>query len=535
VPKNHDDGDDVSRAPTLDATSAAGSAYLLLEELSSGPRYTRSSLHASGGMGHVWLARDVSIGRDVALKELRAEAAAGPAALRFVREAKITGQLEHPGVVPVYELGRDPHSGRPFYTMRFIRGRTLSDVAAAFHHKRRPGWHEPMELVALLTAFVSVCNTIAYAHSHGIVHRDLKGENIVLGEFGEVIVLDWGLAKRLDGSEEEPASAGPDAGPSRAPGQTMMGQVLGTPAYMAPEQAEGRLDLVGPWTDIFGLGAILYEILSGEPPFTGATLNEVLTKTIRGEVVPPHVHWPEAPAGLQAACLKALAKAPADRYQTALELGQEIQGWQDRLRRQAEDELRQAHDRLRRQQEALVALTRAESFAGPDLEAVFRRLVETAARTLGVERASIWRFTADRRAIRCDALYELSAGRHSAGAELNADAYPNYFAALAATDVIAAEDARSDPRTREFTKDYLTPLGIGAMMEVPVHPGAILCHEHVGPPRKWLPDEQMFGIAVGHLAAHAISQWERRQALEQLELARDAAATVKRSPKRWHS
>jgi serine/threonine-protein kinase len=424
----------------------------------------------------------------------------------------------------VYELGRDPETGRPFYVMRFVRGRTLTEVARDFHCAVRPGWYEPMELVRLLTAFVSVCNTIAYAHSHGIVHRDLKGENIILGEFGEVIVLDWGLAKRVDGSDEDASQSG--SGVSGAAAETMVGQVLGTPAYMAPEQAEGRLDLVGPSTDIFGLGAILYEILTGEPPFAGTSATEALHKAMGGEVLPPRAFWPDAPPGLEAACLKALSKAPADRHATAIALGQEVQGWQDRQRRQAEDNLRQSWERLRQQQAALVALTRTEVFAGPDLNATFRQLVEVAARTLGVERVSIWRFTDDRRAIRCQTLYELSLGRCTAGVELNADAYPNYFAALAATEVIAADDAQRDPRTREFTDGYLVPLGIGAMMEVPIPPDGVLCHEHVGPPRKWLPDEQLFGIAVGHLAAHAISQWERRQALEQLKSAHDAAMAV---------
>lgn len=495
--------------------------------LPTGPRYTRTSLHASGGMGSVWLARDTRIGRDVALKELLAErAAAGPVSARFLREARITGQLEHPGVVPVYELDHDPATGRPFYTMRFVRGRTLTEVAAAFHRKRRDGTDEPLELVRLLTAFASVCNTIAYAHSQGVIHRDLKGENIVLGDFGEVIVLDWGLAKRLDGDGEgdEADEADVDAASGRLPelGQTVMGQVMGTPAYMAPEQAEGRLDRIGPATDLFGLGAILYEILTGRPPFAGTTSLDVLHNAIRGEMVPPRAHWPEVPPDLEAACLHALAREPADRHASAAALALEIQGWQDNQRRRAEDDLRHAGERLIRQQAALVALTKSDVFAGPDLAATFRQMVEMAARTLEVERVSIWRFTDDRRTIRCEALYELGPGRHSAGAELNADAFPDYFAALATAEVIAADDAQRDPRTREFTETYLVPLGIGAMMEVPIHPGAVLCHEHVGPPRTWLPDEQLFAIAVGHLAAHAISQWERRQALEQLQTARQA-------------
>ena len=503
----------------------AHAPYVIKEALTTGPRYTRTSLHASGGMGSVWLARDTQIGRDVALKELRADDVnATTVTNRFLREARITGQLEHPGVVPVYELGHDPATGRSFYTMRFVRGRTLTDVAEAFHRNRHSRGNDPLELVHLLTAFVSICNTVAYAHSHGVIHRDLKGENIVLGDFGEVIVLDWGLAKRLDGSEPEDDPASSRVGPSRvtAAGRTMMGQVMGTPAYMAPEQAAGRLDLVGTRTDVFGLGAILYEILTGEPPFSAETALDVIDKARRGDFRPPRVLWPEVPADLESACLKAMANSPSDRYATATEFGLEVQGWQDRQRRKAEDELRQAGERLRRQQGALVALTHTKVFAGPDLAAIFRQLVETAARTLGVERVSIWRFTDDRRTLRCHALYELSADQHSAGVELNADAYPDYFRALAATDVIAADDARRDPRTCEFTDGYLVPLGIGAMMEVPIHPDAVLCNERVGPPRTWLPDEQLFAIAVGHLAAHAISQWERRQALEELQVARTA-------------
>jgi GAF domain-containing protein len=206
--------------------------------------------------------------------------------------------------------------------------------------------------------------------------------------------------------------------------------------------------------------------------------------------------------------MRALAKSPADRFPTAIALGHEVQGWQDRERRQAEDELRQSGQRLLQQQAALVSLTQNDLFAGASLNANLRRLVEVAAKTLSVERVSIWRFTENRRAIRCQVLYELSTGQFSAGAELAADAYPNYFKALAATQLIAADDARQDSRTREFTDGSLVPLGIGAMLEVPVPPDGVLCHEHVGGVRKWLPDEQLFGIAVGHLAAHAISHSE---------------------------
>jgi hypothetical protein len=484
----------------------------------------------------VWLARDAHIGRDVALKELRTDAdTPGHVPVRFLREARITGQLEHPGVVPVYELGHDPETGRSYYTMRFVRGRTLAEVAAAFHEARRAGRYDPLELVRLLTAFVSICNTIAYAHSHGVIHRDLKGENVVLGDFGEVIVLDWGLAKRLDDSEEDAGAGanGFDPELAAAAGQTVMGQVMGTPASMAPEQAEGRLDLVGPCTDVFGLGAILYEILAGGPPFAGPTTLNSLAQARRAEMVPPRVHWPDVPADLEAACLKAMSKAPADRYPTAREFGQEVQGWQDKQRRLAEDELRQAGRRLFRQQAAVVALSRSEVFARPDLAATFRQMMKVAAETLGVERVGVWRYTDDRRGIRCDMLYELSADRHSAGTVLTADDYPEYFRALQTSEVIAADDARHDPRTREFTAGYLVPLGIGAMMDAPIHlSGAmigVVCHEHVGPPRKWLPDEQLFAIAIANLVSQAVSQWEHRRALGQADAAGAGAATGDRA------
>ncbi len=176
-------------------------------------RYTLTHLHAKGGMGRVWLARDGALGRQIALKELRPDQADNSIVCsRFLYEAKITAQLEHPGIVPVYELGE---GDAPYYTMRFVRGRTLSEAIRAYHKKRAAGEADSVGRVELLSAFVSVCHAVAYAHSRGIIHRDLKGQNVVLGDFGEVMVLDWGLAKRLglitqaDGSEHEAALAEP--------------------------------------------------------------------------------------------------------------------------------------------------------------------------------------------------------------------------------------------------------------------------------------------------------------------------------------
>lgn len=287
-------------------------------------RYALSRLHATGGIGRVWLARDANLGRDVALKELRPERADIPNVwARFLREAQVTGQLEHPGIVPIYEVGKRTQDQQPFYTMRFVHGRTLAEAAAAYHKRRSTGEAAPTELRALLIAFVGVCNVTAYAHSRGVLHRDLKPQNVVLGDYGEVIVLDWGLAKLIGEADEEAAplqlAAETDA--------TMQGQVLGTPAYMAPEQAEGRLDQLGPASDVYGLGAILYEILTGIPPFRGNNTEEVLRSVVHETPTRPRSIARGVPAALEAICLKALDKKPATRYASAKELADEAQRW----------------------------------------------------------------------------------------------------------------------------------------------------------------------------------------------------------------
>jgi eukaryotic-like serine/threonine-protein kinase len=307
-------------------------------------RYCRLRLHATGGIGRVWLAHDSGLGRDVALKELRPERAENPTfGARFLQEAQITGQLEHPGIIPVYELVRPADGRQPFYTMRFVKGRTLSEAARAYHDKRLAGQADALELPGLLNAFVTVCNTVAYAHSRGVIHRDLKGQNVILGDFGEVVVLDWGLAKLVGRSEDKAealsvvlAEAGADSG------YTMPGQALGTPAYMAPEQSAGQLDLIDRHTDVYGLGAILYEILTGAPPFSADSTEEVLRKVREEPPVPPRQLWPEVPPALEAVCLRALAKQPADRPTAAADLALEIQGWQENERRKAEEALRES-------------------------------------------------------------------------------------------------------------------------------------------------------------------------------------------------
>jgi PAS domain S-box-containing protein len=302
-------------------------------------RYTLTRLHASGGIGRVWLARDSEFGRNVALKELRPERADHAThRARFLQEAHITGQLEHPGIVPVYELVLQPKNQQPFYTMRFVKGRTLSEAAREYHRSPTTGSARLFGFVSLLSAFVTVCHTIAYAHSRGVIHRDLKGENVVLGDFGEVVVLDWGLAKLIDRPEAEADHAPIVIEDTTGSGLTVYGQAIGTPAYMAPEQASGLLSEIGCHTDIYGLGAILYEILTGRAPFSGADTFDVLRKVRQDPPIRPHEFWTDAPTALEDICLRALAKRPTDRFASATELAKAVEGWQETERREAQEE-----------------------------------------------------------------------------------------------------------------------------------------------------------------------------------------------------
>jgi tetratricopeptide (TPR) repeat protein len=274
----------------------------------------------------VLVAVDEELNREVALKQVLAERADDEdARRRFVREAEVTGRLEHPGIVPVYGL-IEAADGRPAYAMRFIHGETLKSAIAAFHDPARRPKVPRQRLLALrglLGRFVAVCNAVAYAHSRGIVHRDLKPDNVMLGPFGETLVVDWGLAR------PDAATSGPLGGSGQTSGPlvaTQAGAVVGTPAYMAPEQAAGKPD-VGPAADVYGLGAILYCMLTGKAPFTGGDLVDVLSRVVRGEYPSPSRLCPEAPPALAAVARKAMALRPEDRYATPLELAGDVERW----------------------------------------------------------------------------------------------------------------------------------------------------------------------------------------------------------------
>jgi tetratricopeptide (TPR) repeat protein/tRNA A-37 threonylcarbamoyl transferase component Bud32 len=317
----------VAPQPTANPSAAAPPAG----GVSPAERFRPLRLHAEGGLGEVHLAQDCELPREVALKRIRDEYADDPDSRhRFLREAEITGGLEHPGIVPVYGLGQGA-GGRPYYAMRFIKGDSLKQAIERFHQaegpKRDPG-ERSLALRELLGRFVAVCNAVAYAHSRGVVHRDLKPANVMLGPYGETLVVDWGLAK-LVGRPESPGKAEATLRPRSGGGQapTQAGAVIGTPAFMSPEQAAGRSDQLGPASDIYGLGATLYALLTGQPPVPGDDLMAILARVQSGEIVPPRRVKGEVPAALEAVCRKAMALRPQDRYGTALELAADVEHW----------------------------------------------------------------------------------------------------------------------------------------------------------------------------------------------------------------
>jgi serine/threonine protein kinase len=271
----------------------------------------------------------------VALKEVtRAEDGSAAAIARFRREAEITGRLEHPGIVPVYEFGEDQETERVFYTMRFLGKQTLHDSIAEYHERRTAGDHDPLLLRNLLTAFVSICQAIGHAHSRKVIHRDLKPENVAIDSFGQVIVIDWGLAKVLDETNLPEHLAGIDSSHLGVSQQTAAGQVFGTPLYMAPEQAAGRLEDVDERTDVYGLGGILYAILTGIAPHERSQIDagksgvRGLISAITSKATPmAREANPDADPALEAICARAMAKRRYARYQTATELAEEIQRW----------------------------------------------------------------------------------------------------------------------------------------------------------------------------------------------------------------
>jgi serine/threonine protein kinase len=315
-------------------------------------------------MGQIYFGEDPQLKREVAVKV--SSLSDGGEDPRFTKEAEVLAQLAHPNVVPIHSIGVDKQ-GRPYYAMKLVKGRTLQAVLNALRDRDAAALKD-YPLATLLTIFRKVCDAMAFAHSKRILHRDLKPENIMVGEYGEVLVMDWGLAKVLGGSGGE--VTGGDASvdvPGRQGhafasasrvndsgdfGMTMEGEVMGTPQYMSPEQAEGMVAELDERSDIYSLGGVLYAILTLRPPIDGKTLNEVLTKVKNGQISPmitkrggkgaievgtPAAIGGEVPEALRAVTLKAMARDRAKRYSSVEEFAADLESYQNGFATRAED------------------------------------------------------------------------------------------------------------------------------------------------------------------------------------------------------
>ena len=278
------------------------------EEPKPSSRYRVVAPIGEGGMGRVLEVVDEQFGRHVALKELLPDARGGDVEERFLAEAVVTANLEHPGIAPVYDRGRR-EDGSPYYTMQRVRGRTLADAVHDAKSMR--------ERLAHLPAFIAVAQTLAFAHERGVIHRDIKPANVFVGPRGEAFVLDWGIAK-VRGVEDH-AKALP-ATVTDTGGKTQAGAVFGTLAYMAPEQARGDVDAIDERTDVFCVGALLYHLLTGRAPYDGKSVAEVLADVKAAKFPSVGSIARDAPLALRAIVERAMAKEPADRYATAVEL-----------------------------------------------------------------------------------------------------------------------------------------------------------------------------------------------------------------------
>ena len=278
-------------------------------------RYAYFKTIARGGRSIIQSCKDLHLMRVVCYKSLKDEFADDPAEQRrFVREARVSAMLQHPNTVPTYELGRD-RRGHYYFTMKFIHGYTLREIL---------DYRERYDLTRLVEVIIQAAHGLGYAHSHGVVHRDIKPENVLVGPFGEVLLLDWGLAKvwRPEGAGHDAKSASSGAEQEDL-SLTDQGELQGTVSYMSPEQI--REDpAIDHRTDLYSLGSVLYEVLSGQPPVAGDTVDEILNKTLAADLQKPSVHR-EIPPRLEEICMRCLRHEPSERPQTAEELIRELQ------------------------------------------------------------------------------------------------------------------------------------------------------------------------------------------------------------------
>jgi len=364
-------------APPVSAQARReGLRKLLPPEFLREKKYEVGNTIAQGGMGAVLNARELTIERNVAMKVML-DGTAPDEVMRFVSEAKVTGQLEHPNIVPVHELGVDEKE-QVFYTMKYVRGITLRKVLdLLFEGQKDTVGKYP--LAQLLTVFQKVCDAIAFAHAKGVIHRDLKPENLMIGDYGEVLVMDWGLAKVLDPTRNQAAADNDGRSIIRtgvraelAAAEKESGNVMGTPQYMAPEQAYGAHDQLDIRTDVYALGAILHHLLTLRPPIEGDDAQEVLRKAAHGEWEParkttagkkrlPHLPGGKVPDALSAVAQKAMAGRTEDRYQNVPDFQADIEAYQNGFATTAEKAGmgKQAFLLFKRQRYLVIALAAA--------------------------------------------------------------------------------------------------------------------------------------------------------------------------------
>ncbi|MCM8540572.1 MAG: serine/threonine protein kinase [Lentisphaeraceae bacterium] len=298
-----------------------------------------------GGMGTIYDAFDRNVRRKVAIKSINEEAAQNPVSRKyFVKEAQITGQLEHPNIIPVYEMGSNPQ-GLLYYVMKRVQGLTLADILDEIKKGSRKHTQK-YPLGALLSIFHKVCDAIAYAHARGVVHLDLKPENVMVGDFGEVLILDWGIARLRRRSPNATSDMFVTLDDAVNLGDEFENeQVVGTPAFMAPEQASGKSSYVGTRSDIYSLGAILYNILTLRPPAAGKTTTVILKKVVQGRVIDPlsynepnnrpeekqiqlnHLPDSKVPEPVAKICMKAMNEKLDGRYQSVTELQMDLNAY----------------------------------------------------------------------------------------------------------------------------------------------------------------------------------------------------------------
>lgn len=305
-------------------------------------KYQKKTTIGKGGMGEVLKVLDRDLRREVAMKMLRPQNEGGVSAedvYRFMKEAQATGRLEHPNIIPVHDLGVDGE-GRIYFTLKYVQGVSLKEVVkgrsenGTMENGRR--FRDVFNARHMIEVFIGVCQGVAYAHSKSIIHRDLKPENVMLGKFGEVLVMDWGLAKILSRGKSVQPQASSEAAldlslrPTLDSSMTLEGDIAGTPSYMSPEQAAGKNSELDERTDVYSLGAMLYEMLSGEPPYTGTSALEVIQQVSEG--VPPKTvsgacDFRPVPRELRAICEKAMQREPAKRYQSVEALRDDVQAY----------------------------------------------------------------------------------------------------------------------------------------------------------------------------------------------------------------